>query len=81
MSEVLGLSFEGLEHITWELFAELEKKAVVRQVRECTEGSKNSGKIPRELRNLSWGLSYAKGEGSRREETGRKVRGFRTVNS
>lgn len=54
---------------------------VVHQARECTGGNKNNGKIPRELRNLSWGLSYAKGEGSRREESGRKAEGFHVVKS
>lgn len=53
MSEALGLSFDGLEHMAWELFTELEKRAAVRIVSECNGGSKNSGKIPRELRNLS----------------------------
>lgn len=28
VSEVLGLSFDGLEDMAWELFAELEKRAV-----------------------------------------------------
>lgn len=29
VSEVLGLSFEELEHMAWELFVELEKRAQI----------------------------------------------------
>lgn len=53
VSVTLGLSSEGLEHLAWELFAKLEKRVVVRPTKECTRGSKNSERIPRELKNLS----------------------------
>lgn len=60
VSGVLGLSFEGLEHMAWELFAELEKRAPSNQGQGMDRGNERKTKISRELKNLSWGLSYGK---------------------
>lgn len=40
--EVLGLSFDGLKYMAWELFVELEKRAVVRNNNSCKGGGTNN---------------------------------------
>lgn len=80
---MLGLSFEGLEPIAWELFTELEKREVARQT-ECEGRRANKERIPREIRNLNWGISYEKSGGIGGvdgEASARKERGSRSCHS
>lgn len=73
MSEVLGLSFEGLKHMAWELFVELEKRA---PTKPSNDSSREKTK-KRELRNLQWGLMYNKGEAGEGQGSVRRLRGIR----
>lgn len=63
VSQVVEFSFEGFEQEVWELFSKLERRELHR----------NSGKEPRELRNLKWRLSYNKGEREQSRGSERKV--------
>lgn len=74
VNAVLGLSFEGLKLMAWELFAELERREMIRQG-GGTRGIDMRRWVPRELKNLSWGLSYRKGELVPGEGSGRRIRG------
>lgn len=71
---MLDLSFEGLEHMVWEFFAELEKRADYFKGLNKKRGISDKGKLLRELRNLYWGLSYGKGVPNVGEETRRRAR-------
>lgn len=74
VSAVLGLLFKGLESMAWELFAELEKREMNSQGRG-KRGSDMRCHVPREIKNLSWGLSYGKRDLVAGEGSGRRTRG------
>lgn len=45
VSEALGMFFDGLEHMSWDLFAELEKRALIRPGKEIGGRRSNGGRI------------------------------------
>lgn len=81
VSDVLGILFDGLEHLAWELFSELEKRAMIRPDKENGGRSSNGGRNSQKPKNLSWGLSYDKGNGSNGGESERKSRGSFVVST
>lgn len=78
VSGVLDLSFEGLEHLAWKLFAELEKRATIKQGQGVDKGTGEKAKLSRELKNLRWGLTYNNRGESDGEGFGRRIRGSRS---
>lgn len=81
VSKILGLSFEGLEDLAWELFVELEKREAA-QLGEGTHISKvREEKIHREVKNLKWGLSYGRKGVQKEEVSNRKTCGYNRVSS
>lgn len=79
VSEILGLSFKGLEAMAWELFVELEKKAPPNANQGLKRDLVEKAKIPREVKNLWWGLSYSKGGDIVGEGSAMRNRGFDRV--
>lgn len=57
VSKVLGLSFDGLEQMAWELFAKLEKRATHKQAHGKDRGNGEKARLVRKLKNLKWGLT------------------------
>lgn len=77
VSEVLGLSFDGLEQMVWELFAELEKRALMSQGLDTDRGDRDKCRVHRKLKNLRWGMTYGRGGGDGGEISMRRTRGIR----
>lgn len=63
VSGVLGVSFKGIEHLAWELFAKLEKRIVPIQGQGMDRETGDKAKMSKELKNLKWGVSYDKKKG------------------